>query len=155
MFPGTKNRNEGTFAKAALLLGGSQWGWCRWGRSDSPLFSRIFPLYYAFFPLFSRIFAFFPLFSRIFPLFLRFSLLLLMDKGQQQQFTAKMGNFTPTPSAPTPCETSRFYETTLLFPLDLWALRDGCGPGGAERQCAGNQMRIPPPPPPFSVTPVP
>ena len=24
-----------------------------------------------------------------------------------QQFTAKMGNFTPTPSAPTPCKTSR------------------------------------------------
>ena len=41
------------------------------------------------------------LFSRIFPLFLRFSLLLLTDKGKQQQFTAKMGNFTPTPSALT------------------------------------------------------
>ena len=36
------------------------------------------------------------------------SLLLLKDKGKQQQFTAKMGNFTPTPSAPTPCKTSRF-----------------------------------------------
>ena len=43
----------------------------------------------------------------MFPLFLRFSLLLLKDKGKQQQFTAKMGNFTPTPSAPTPCKTSR------------------------------------------------
>ena len=56
------------------------------------------------FPLFLRIFS--P-FLRIFPLFLRFSLLLLKDKGKQQQFTAKMGNFTPTPSAPTPCKTSR------------------------------------------------
>ena len=69
---------------------------CRWGRSDFPLFLRIFPL-------FLRIF---PLFLRIFPLFLRFSLLLLKDKGKQRQFTAKMGNFTPTPSAATPCKTS-------------------------------------------------
>ena len=51
----------------------------------------------------------FPLFLRIFPLFLRFSLLLLKDKGKQQHFTAKMGNFTPTPSAPSPCKTSRFF----------------------------------------------
>ena len=57
----------------------------------------IFPFFYAFFPFFLR----------IFPLFLRISLLLLKDKGKQQQFTAKMGNFTPTPSAPTPCKTSR------------------------------------------------
>ena len=71
-------------------LGGSQWGWCRWGRSDFPLF-----------------YACFPFFLRIFPLFLRFSLLLLKDKGKQQQFTAKMRNFTQTPSAPTPCKTSR------------------------------------------------
>ena len=57
------------------------------------------------FSLFLRIF---PLFLRpFFPLFLRFSLLLLKDKGKQQQFAAKMGNFTPTPSAPTPCKTSR------------------------------------------------
>ena len=56
------------------------------------------------FPFLLRIF---PLFLRIFPLFLRFALLLLKDKGKQQQFTAKMGNFTPTPSAPTPCKTSR------------------------------------------------
>ena len=41
----------------------------------------------------------FPLiFFRIFSLF---SSLLLKDKGKQHQFTAKMGNFTPTPSAPT------------------------------------------------------
>ena len=46
----------------------------------------------------------FPLYFRIFPLFLRFSLLLLKDKSKQQQLTAKMGNFTPTPSAPTPVQ---------------------------------------------------
>ena len=56
------------------------------------------------FPLFLRIF---PLFLHIFPLSLGFSLLILKDKGKQQRFTAKMGNFTPTPSAPTPCKTSR------------------------------------------------
>ena len=63
-----------------------------------------FPFFYAFFPFF---YAFFPFFHAFFPLLLRFSLLLLKDKGKQQQFTAKMGNFTPTPSAPTPCKTSR------------------------------------------------
>ena len=50
-------------------------------RSDFPLFLRMFPLFYRMFPLFLR----------IFPLFLRFSLLLLKDKGKQQQFTEKMG----------------------------------------------------------------
>ena len=55
-----------------------------------PLFLRIFPFFYTFFPFF---FAF---------------LFLLKDKDKQQQFTAKMGNFTPTPSAkPTPRKTSR------------------------------------------------
>ena len=56
-----------------------------------------FPFFYAFF-LFLYAFS---------PFFLHFSLLPLKDKGKQQQFTAKMGNFTPTPSAPTPCKTSR------------------------------------------------
>ena len=65
----------------------------------------IFP----FFTHFSPFLCIFPLFLRIFPLFLRISLLLLKDKGKQQQFTAKMGNFTPTPSAPTPCKTPRLY----------------------------------------------
>ena len=59
----------------------------------------IFPFFYAFFPCF---YAFFPFFYAFVPFF------LLKDKGKQQQFTAKMGNFTPTPSAPTPCKTSRF-----------------------------------------------
>ena len=58
------------------------------------------PFVHAFFPFF---FAFFPSFC-IFPFFLR------IDKGKQQQFTAKMGNFTPTPSAPTPCKTSRVFK---------------------------------------------
>ena len=57
----------------------------------------IFPFFHAFFPFFTH-------FS---PHFTHFSPLRLMDKGKQQQFTAKMGNFTPTPSAPTPCKTSR------------------------------------------------
>ena len=52
----------------------------------------------------------FPFFNAIFPFFYAFSPFLLKDKGKQQQFTAKMGNFTPTPSAPTPCKTSRFKE---------------------------------------------
>ena len=75
----------------------------------SPFFTH-FPFFYAFCPFFS-----------ILPLFLRFSLLLLKDKGKQQQFTAKMGNFTPTPSAPTPCKTSRelFSETSCDMEAEL------------------------------------
>ena len=49
-------------------------------------------------------FSFF--FSSHFFVFLRFSLTLLEDKGKQLQFNANMGNFTPTPSAPTACKTS-------------------------------------------------
>ena len=64
----------------------------------------IFPLFLRVFALCLRIFSLFFFFA-----FLRFSLLLLIkDKGKQQQFTAKMGNFTRTPSGPTPCKTSRF-----------------------------------------------
>ena len=44
--------------------------------------------------------------------FLRFSLTLLEDKGKQLQFTKTIGNFTPTPSTPTPCKTSRRIEKT-------------------------------------------
>ena len=57
---------------------------------------RIFPFFYSFLR-----------FSSLFFVFLRFSLILLEDRGKRLQFTAKMGNFTPTPSAPTPCKTSR------------------------------------------------
>ena len=68
-----------------------RWGWCRWGR-------RNFPLFYAFF--FLRFFVF----------------ILLEDKGKRLQFTAKMGSFTPTLSAPTPCKTS-WDESTLSSAL--------------------------------------
>ena len=59
------------------------------------LFLRIFPLFLCNFPLFQ---CNFPLFQRSFPLF------LLKDKGKQQQFTAKMGNFTPTSSCTDPVQ---------------------------------------------------
>ena len=82
-----------------------------------------FPFFYVFFFLaFLRFFVFFRFslvffvffrFSAFFFVFLGFSLILLEDKGGQLQFTAKMGNFTPTPSAPTPCATSRFTTTAL------------------------------------------
>ena len=49
----------------------------------------------------------FPFFYAFLLFFYAFSPLLLKEKGKQKQFTAKMGNFTPTPSAPTPCKTSR------------------------------------------------
>ena len=76
----------------------------------------------------------FPLFYAFFPLFLRISLLLLKDKGKQQQFTAKMGNFTPTPSAPTPCKTFQidrrrskpsgsFRDISKRFPKDPTILK--------------------------------
>ena len=63
----------------------------------------IFPFFYAFF-VFLRIFS-------LFFAFLRFSSLFSSPPKRQGQttakFTARMGNFTPTPSAPTPCKTSR------------------------------------------------
>ena len=49
-------------------------------------------------------------FSSLFFVFLCCSLILLEDKGKRLQFTAKRGNFTPTPSAPTPSKTSRSEE---------------------------------------------
>ena len=73
----------------------------------------IFPFFYAFFALL-RIFS-------LFFVFLRFSLLLLLlkDKGKQQQFTAKIRKFTPTPSALTPCKTSRGWRNADNFGCDL------------------------------------
>ena len=57
------------------------------------------------------VFFFFFRFSSFFFVFLRFSSLffpfLLEDKGKRLQFTGEMGNFTPTPPAPTPFGTSR------------------------------------------------
>ena len=87
----------------------------------------IFPFFYAFFRFFTHYFVFFSLFF----VFLRFSLLLnlpLKDKGKQQQFTAKMRNFTPTPSAPTPCRTSR------NFPMKIKRCLTGFLDGAASLQ---------------------
>ena len=67
----------------------------------------IFPFFTHFPPFFTHLF---PFFYAFFPLFFAFLCFLLKDKGKQQQFTAKMGNFTPTPSAPTPCKTSRVFQ---------------------------------------------
>ena len=53
----------------------------------------------------------------LFLFILHFSLTLLEDKGKRLQLTAKMGNFTPTPSAPTPCQTSRVNHLTDWWPL--------------------------------------
>ena len=65
----------------------SKWGWCRWGWRSSPLF------------LFASL-----CFSSLF--FLRFSLILL-GQGKTTAIYWKLGNFTPTPSTPTPFRTSR------------------------------------------------
>ena len=47
---------------------------------------------------------FFVFFVSFFFAFLLFS---LRTRGKRLQFTAKLGNFTPTPSVPTPCKTTR------------------------------------------------
>ena len=71
--------------------------------------SRFLRFFFFVFLRFFVFFRFFLFFFSLFLVFLRFSLILLEDKDEQLQFTAKMGNFTPTPSAPTPCATSRFF----------------------------------------------
>ena len=66
--------------------------------------------HFSFFSRFSSLFHFFSRFSSLFFVFLRFSsffCLFSWKKGKRLQFTGKMGNFTPTPSAPTPFGTSR------------------------------------------------
>ena len=74
----------------------------------------IFPFFYAFFVFFMNFFVFF--FA-----FLRFSSLFSSSpKGQGQttaKFTAKKGNFTPTPSAPTPCKTSQSRQSPRQCPF--------------------------------------
>ena len=73
-----------------------------------------------FFRFFSFFFVFFR-FSSFFFAFLRFSslffvfLIFFWDKGRRLQFTGKMGNFTPTPSAPTPFGTSRKILVSVKF----------------------------------------
>ena len=90
--------------------------------------SEEFSPFFVFFR-FSLFFFAFLRFSLFFLVFLRFSLVLSEDKGQRRQFTAKMGNFTLTPSAPTPCKASRFFcswisqwhgHTYLWFVSHVW-----------------------------------
>ena len=64
--------------------------------------SLFFLLVFAFLRLSSLFFIF-----RISSIFL----LLLLGQREQLQFTAKMGNFTPTPSAPTPARTSQKFQS--------------------------------------------
>ena len=85
------------------------------------------------FSLFLRIFVFYALFFVFFCSFFFVFLLLFSSspKGQGQttaKFTAKMGNFTPTPSAPTPCKTSRLCKTQKsLHGRHVWeTLSEGC-----------------------------
>ena len=62
------------FCFLRLSIGRFLMGLCRWGRSDFPLFLRIFRFFYAFLGFF---YAFFRFFFSLFFVFLRFSLLLL------------------------------------------------------------------------------
>ena len=72
-------------------------------------------------------FVFFFFFSFFFSsfLFLCFSLTLLEGKGKQLQFTAKMGNLTPTPSAPTPCKDLYLKGEQLLAKCPFWQAKIG------------------------------
>ena len=71
-------------------------------------FSSFFFVFLRFYLRFYlRFFLCFFLFVFLF-VFLRFSVILLEDTGKQLQFTAKMGNFTSPPSAPSPFKTSQF-----------------------------------------------
>ena len=58
--------------------------------------------------------------------FCRFSLILLEDNGKRLQCTAEMENFTPTPSAPTPCITSRVQSPCIRH----WKRLKGKNPEG-------------------------
>ena len=75
---------------------------------------------------FSSLFRFFR-FSSFFFVFLRFSsfffvfCLFSWNKGKRLQFTGKMGNFTPTPSAPTPFGTSRNVVLAQVL-AKMWVL---------------------------------
>ena len=92
------------------------------GRRNFPIFSVFFVflrfsslfffVFFVFLCFFFFCFLRFFSFSLFFFVFLRLALILSEDKGKRLQFTAKMGNFTPTPSAPTPCKTSRLIHKT-------------------------------------------
>ena len=92
-----------------------------------------------------------PFFTHFFA-FLRFSLLLLKDKGKQQQCTAEMGNFTPTPAPrarlPDNCRAITLTaggilkrkKTSLLGGGTLEGiLRDNLGEGNWESKIAARQ----------------
>ena len=100
------------------------------GSEELSHFFRFFSFFFAF--------LFFFRFSSLFFVFLRFSSfffvfrLFFWNKGKRLQFTGKMGNFTPTPSAPTPFGTSRSSQTItcncncgriLKIPVDLKTTR--------------------------------
>ena len=67
---------------------------------------------------FSRISS---LFLRESPLFLRFSSRYPRTRGKELQFTGKVGNFTPTPSAPTPSRTSRLMWVVFIIDMLFFA----------------------------------
>ena len=103
-------------------------GWYRWGQRNFPISSFffvflhfvvsnfffvfirffVFSLFFFAFSFFFVFLRFSSFFLRVFFVFLRSSLMLSKDKGKRLQFTAETVNSTPTPSAPTPCKTSRF-----------------------------------------------
>ena len=78
----------------------------------------IFPFFCAFFPFFC---AFFPFFCAFFPFFCAF---LLKDKGQQQQFTAKNGEFHSDPVCTDPVQN--FPTTGLIHTLSPYLLLTCC-----------------------------
>ena len=84
------------------------------GSEEFSHFFRFFSFFFAFSFFLSFFFAFLR-FSSLFFVFLRFSPILL-EQGKRLQFTGKMGNFTPTPSAPTPFRTYPFRSKTTGWP---------------------------------------
>ena len=80
-----------TTSEPALLLGGSWWGWHRWGRSDFPLFYAFFRIFYAFFR-----------FSSFFFVFLRFSLLRFSSRFAFLRFLRLSSLFSSSPKGQGP-----------------------------------------------------
>ena len=84
--------------------------WCRWAWREFSPFSVFFSfssfsLFY--FSLLPFVFPCFALFFFIIVCFSSLSYLVAVHKSRQLQSTKKMGNFIPTPSIPTPFETSQ------------------------------------------------
>ena len=109
------------------FLGGSQRGGCRWGR-------RGVSHYFCFLCfLFFSLFFFFSLrFSSSFFAFFRFSPILPGRERKRLQFTVKMGNFTPTPSARTPFRTSRTIQGGPGTEGEPESLLNGVFEGGVQ-----------------------